>query len=64
MVAYKIVKEVTRGMVPNYRYGRGREAFKRIKCYNDVPKEFKDAKKITMKADRIKFVELNKFAKK
>lgn len=40
----KIVKRVIRGMLPNYRKGRGREAFKRIKCYVGVPKEFENAK--------------------
>ena len=43
---YLIVKRTIRGMIPNYRTGRGREAFKRIKCYNGIPKEFEDKKKI------------------
>lgn len=42
----KIVKRAIRGMLPNYRKGRGREAFKRIKCYAGIPKEFEDANKI------------------
>lgn len=42
--SYMIVKRAIRGMVPQYREGRGREAFKRIKCYNDTPKEFENAK--------------------
>ncbi len=42
----KIVKRAIRGMLPNYRTGRGREAFKRIKCYVGIPKEFVEAKKI------------------
>lgn len=40
----KIVKRAIRGMLPNYRVGRGREAFKRIKCYLGVPKEFEGKK--------------------
>jgi len=43
----KIVKRAIRGMLPNYRNGRGRVAFKRIKCYVGVPKEFESAKKIS-----------------
>jgi len=43
----KIVKRAIRGMLPNYRTGRGREAFKRIKCYVGVPKELEDKKKIS-----------------
>lgn len=42
----KIIKRVIRGMLPNYRTGRGRDAFKRIKCYNSIPQEFEDKKKI------------------
>ena len=42
----RIVKRAIRGMLPNHRKGRGKEAFKRIKCYSGVPKEFEDSKKI------------------
>ena len=41
-----IVKRTIRGMLPNPRGGRGREAFKRIKCYLGVPKEFENTKKL------------------
>jgi large subunit ribosomal protein L13 len=43
----KIVKRVIRGMLPNYRTGRGRDALKRIKCYVGIPKEFEEGKKIS-----------------
>lgn len=33
----RIMKRTIRGMLP-YKKGRGAEAFKRIKCYNLVPK--------------------------
>ena len=46
----KIVKRTIRGMLPNYRTGRGRDAFKRIKCYVGVPKEFEAQKKIIIEA--------------
>lgn len=48
----KIVKRTIRGMLPNYRTGRGRIAFKRIKCYTGIPKEFEESKRIS--AGRIK----------
>lgn len=51
----KIVKRVIRGMLPNYRVGRGRVAFKRIKCYVGVPKEFEEAKKISSGEDKSKY---------
>lgn len=40
----KIVKRTIRGMLPNYRTGRGREALKRIKCYGGIPEELKNSK--------------------
>ncbi|VVB82896.1 50S ribosomal protein L13 [uncultured archaeon] len=46
----KVVKRTIRGMLPNYRTGRGRDAFKRIKCYVGVPKEFEAGKKIVIEA--------------
>lgn len=53
----KIVKRVIRGMLPNHRFGRGREAFKRVKCYVGIPKEFEDKKKIVAgKEKRSKFI--------
>jgi len=42
----KIVKRAIRGMLPNYRTGRGRDALKRIKCYVGVPLEFAKEKKM------------------
>ena len=35
-----IVKRAIRGMLPDHRKGRGRTAFKKIKCYVGIPKEF------------------------
>lgn len=43
----RIVKRTIRGML-SYKQGRGRSAFKNVKCYNEVPKEFESAKKITV----------------
>jgi len=62
--SYMIVKRAIRGMVPNHRFGRGKIAFERIKCYNNIPKEFEGVKKIVGgKEVRSKFIsvkELNK----
>ncbi|MEK6846568.1 MAG: 50S ribosomal protein L13 [Nanoarchaeota archaeon] len=40
----KIVKRTIRGML-SYKDGRGASAFKRIKCYEKIPKEFNEANK-------------------
>ncbi len=39
-------------MLPNYREGRGRIAWKRLKCYNEIPKEFEG--KETVKLEKQK----------
>jgi large subunit ribosomal protein L13 len=41
--ADRIVKRTVRGMIP-YQKPHGRQAFKRLKCYIDIPDEFKDKK--------------------
>lgn len=54
----RIVKRTIRGMLPNYRTGRGRDAYKRIKCYIGIPGEFEKSKKIISKKKG-----MNKFVK-
>ena len=60
----KIVKRTIRGMLPEHRFGRGREAFKRIKCYVGIPKEFQESK--TIKAGKEKpnkFIQIKEVSK-
>jgi large subunit ribosomal protein L13 len=61
----KIVKRAIRGMLPNYRTGRGREALKRIKCYSGVPVEFEksNVEKFTNKETRGKKVFVKEISK-
>jgi large subunit ribosomal protein L13 len=60
----KIVKRAIRGMLPDHREGRGKEAFKRIKCYAGVPPEFKDSKKITFgDQDKLKYIYVKELTK-
>ncbi len=42
----RIVKRTIRGMLPNYRSGKGKEAFKRILCFKGVPEKYKEVKAI------------------
>jgi large subunit ribosomal protein L13 len=42
----RVVKRTIKGMLPNYREGRGKEAYRRIFCYKGVPEEYKDEKAI------------------
>jgi large subunit ribosomal protein L13 len=54
----KIVKRCIRGMLPNFREGRGRVAYKKIKCYTNVPKQFENLDKIKIKKEVNKFIEI------
>lgn len=60
-----ILKRAIRGMLPSHREGIGREAFKRIKCYSGVPKEFHDQKMIRIKSEKPKnYIELKELSEK
>jgi len=60
----KIVKRAIRGMLPDHREGRGKIAFKKIKCYAGVPKEFQESKKILAgKQKKTKFARIKDFSK-
>jgi len=61
----KLVKRIIKGMLPNPREGRGREALKRIKCYKGVQKEFEKEKRISITNDKkLKFIEVREVFKK
>ena len=62
-LAHLIVKRAIRGML-SHRSGRGKEAFRRIKCYEGIPEEFKDAKKIVgSKEKKAKFIHVEEITK-
>ncbi len=62
-LAHLIVKRAIRGML-FHRSGRGKDAFRRIKCYAGVPEEFKDAKKISMSREKnTKFITVSEIKK-
>jgi large subunit ribosomal protein L13 len=55
----KIVKRTIRGMLPDHREGRGRIAFKKIKCFSGVPEEYQNSKKLSLKTgDKLKSIEV------
>jgi large subunit ribosomal protein L13 len=60
----KIVKRAIRGMLPDHREGRGKDAFQRIKCYVGIPPEFKDSKKISFNhEDKLKYIKVKELTK-
>ena len=59
----RIVKRTVRGML-SYKQGRGRSALDRVICYNAVPAEFVEAKKISSgKEKQIKTIKLSEIAR-
>ncbi|MBD3247257.1 50S ribosomal protein L13 [Candidatus Pacearchaeota archaeon] len=62
--SHRIVKRAIRGMLPDHRSGRGKQAFKRIKCYTGIPKEVDTSKIIKAgKENPMKFSKVKEFAK-
>jgi large subunit ribosomal protein L13 len=60
----KIVKRTIRGMLPDTRTGRGKQAYKRIKCYSEVPKEFENLKTISLEREtKNKYVRIGEVSK-
>jgi large subunit ribosomal protein L13 len=54
-----LMKKAIRGMLPDFRWGEGRAAFRRIKCYVGIPKEFEGQKFIKLKTNKPnRYVEL------
>lgn len=59
----RIMKRAVRGML-SYKQGRGKEALKRIKCYNEVPAEFKGKEMTLMKRKlKVKAIKLKELSK-
>jgi len=56
---FRIVKRTIRGMIP-YRKGRGQTAMDNIRCYDNAPAEFKDAKPIKTTTPQTTFITLEK----
>lgn len=60
----RIVKRAIRGMLPNHREGRGRTAWKKLMCFNGIPKEYEGKEifklPVTRKNKSIKVQHLSK----
>ncbi|MEM3405593.1 MAG: 50S ribosomal protein L13 [Candidatus Pacearchaeota archaeon] len=58
----KIMKRTIRGMLP-YKQYRGREALKKIKCYESVPKGLENKEKISLENKKEKGITLLQLTK-
>lgn len=58
----RIMKRTIRGMLPHHK-GRGRDALKRVMCYNRVPTEFEKSEKLSLsKPIKLKAITLKKLS--
>jgi len=65
MIPYKILKWGIRGMLPNHRWGQGKAAFARIKCYNGVPQLAKGHETVSITtAKKIKSIPVGELSQK
>lgn len=64
-VPYKMLKRGIRGMLPDFRGGIGKQAFKRVKCYNGIPKELENEKIIKMPIlKKVKYIRLEELSER
>ena len=60
----KIVKRAIRGMIPSHKKERGKKIYKSIRCYEGVPKEFKNENTIILEnIKENKFIYLEELTK-
>ncbi|MCX8159207.1 MAG: 50S ribosomal protein L13 [Candidatus Pacearchaeota archaeon] len=62
-VAFKFTKRVIRGMLPHFQT-RGKDALKRIICYDNSPEEYQKEKKISLSKElKTKSIKLSELIK-
>lgn len=62
---FKMLKWGIKGMLPDHRWGTGKDALSRIKCYDGIPKEFEGKKMIKLKKkDYSRFIVLKELSEK
>jgi large subunit ribosomal protein L13 len=62
-IVYMLMKKSIRGMLPDFRWGEGKAAFERIKCYEGIPGEFSKEKAIKLKTNKPnRYVQLKEIA--
>ena len=64
-IPYRMLKRGIRGMLPDFRKGQGKQAFKRVKCYDDIPENLKAEKMIKVNAPKkLKYIKLKELSEK
>lgn len=64
-VPCNMLKRSIRSMLPDHRKGQGKMAFRRVKCYDGIPGEFKEEKMMKINAPaKMKYMELKELSEK
>jgi large subunit ribosomal protein L13 len=64
-IPYYMIKRGIRGMLPDHRGGIGKQALSRIRCYDNIPEEFKDKKMERMEGTKnSKFITLKELSER
>ena len=60
-----MLKRGVRGMLPDFRRGQGKEAYKRIRCYEGIPSEFEKEKILKIVAPKkLKYIKLKELSER
>ena len=63
-LTFLLMKKGIRGMLPDFRWGEGKAAFSRVKCYEGVPDEFEGIKALKLGFNKPhKYMELGELSK-
>ncbi|MBR9705845.1 50S ribosomal protein L13 [Candidatus Pacearchaeota archaeon] len=64
-IPYKLLKRGIKGMLPDHRRGIGKEASKKVKCHQSVPKEFEEKTSVKIQGPKHhKFITLKELSEK
>lgn len=64
-IPFMMMKRGIRGMLPDHRKGIGKEAIKRVMCYDSIPEELKNEKMLKIDAPKkFRYIELKELAEK
>jgi len=62
-IPYYMIKRGIRGMLPDHRKGIGKQALSKIRCYDEIPEEFKEQKMINIQGpNNSKFITLKELS--
>ena len=61
---FRLLKRGMRGMLPDHKAGIGKQALARIRCFNNLPEEFKNKIMIQLPTNKIKYITLGELSQR